>query len=101
MHDKVKTRIAAVLKCSSDHINAQQNVSSLGVDSLMAVELAVLLRRDLGVEVTTVDLLSDQSIARLVDKMLDGLITEEDELLLKLDDMSEKELDEILLEAQN
>ena len=96
VQDKMKAQIATVLKCGVDQIDANQSVSSLGVDSLMAVELSVLLKSELAVDITTVDLLGDLSIARLTDKALENLITEEDELLAQLDDMSEEELDAIL-----
>lgn len=93
---RIAEQIATVLKCPADRVDLQQSVTNLGVDSLMAVELAVLLKKEIGVEVTTVDLLGDQPISRLADQALRDLVTEEDELLEQIDDMSEEELDRIL-----
>jgi phthiocerol/phenolphthiocerol synthesis type-I polyketide synthase C len=77
---RVKEHGARVLGTSASQMNADQPLSELGLDSLMAVELAGGLERDLGQPVSVMQMLSAGSlaaIARLVGKML-GVGAEED-----------------------
>ena len=70
---RVKEHGARVLGTSASQINADQPLSELGLDSLMAVELAGGLERDLGQPVSVMQMLSAGSlaaIARLVGKIL-------------------------------
>jgi phthiocerol/phenolphthiocerol synthesis type-I polyketide synthase C len=70
---RVREHGARVLGTSSSQINIEQPLAELGLDSLMAVELAGGLERDLGQPVSVMQLLSAGSlaaIAELVMKML-------------------------------
>ena len=70
---RVREHGARVLGTASAQINVEQPLAELGLDSLMAVELAGGLERDLGQPVSVMQMLSAGSfaaIAELVMKML-------------------------------
>jgi acyl carrier protein len=70
---RIREHGARVLGTSAAQINVNQPLSDLGLDSLMAVELAGGLERDLGQPVSVMQMLSAGSlaaIAELVMKML-------------------------------
>ena len=78
--NRVREHGARVLGTSSAQINVEQPLSELGLDSLMAVELAGGLERELGQPISVMQMLSAGSlaaIAELVGKML-GMSEEAD-----------------------
>ncbi|MBM3289358.1 MAG: acyl carrier protein, partial [Candidatus Hydrogenedentes bacterium] len=91
-------KISGILKIPADRIDARKNISDLGIDSLVAVELTVALQRSLAVEITTVDLLGKPSVGDLANMILAQLISDEDALLANLDNLSEEDLDKLLQE---
>lgn len=90
--------ISSILRIPANRIGADKLIADLGIDSLVAVELTVALQKELGVELTTVDLLGMPTVRELAALLLSGLISDEDELLARLDDLSEEELDQLLSE---
>jgi len=70
---RIREHGARVLGTTASQVNVDQPLSELGLDSLMAVELASGLERDLGQPVSVMQMLSAGSlaaIAALVFKML-------------------------------
>jgi len=96
IEDRLLQTMSAILKIPANRIDARQNIADLGIDSLVAVELTVALQKQLGVELTTVDLLGKPTVRELAALLLDGLISDEDELLAKIDELSEEDLDKLL-----
>ena len=99
MENLLKEQLAKVLRFPSDKIDVKQSISELGVDSLMTLELSGKLQAEYGIQITSMELLNGPSISQLADQQLEKYITEEDELLSKLDDLTEEELDKLLNET--
>ncbi|MBW4635047.1 MAG: amino acid adenylation domain-containing protein [Iphinoe sp. HA4291-MV1] len=62
--------VARVLKITPSQLNCQQPLSSLGLDSLMAIELQHSIETDLGVILPMTSFLEGDSIAQLVTQVL-------------------------------
>ena len=74
VNERVKEHAARVIGTGAAQIKLDQTLAELGLDSLMAVELAMGLERDLGKPVSVMQLLSGgslASIAELILKLLD------------------------------
>ena len=99
VEDIIVGELARILKFPKSRVDVSASLSSLGVDSLMAVELTQAFQRALGLELTTVDLLNGPSTTDLAKSVLESVVTREDELLAHIDELSEAELD-ALLEAE-
>lgn len=99
IENRLLETMSAILKIPANRIDARKNIADLGIDSLVAVELTVALQKELSVEITTVDLLGKPSVGDLAAMLLAQLITDEDELLANLDELSEEELDKLLATA--
>ncbi|HEY0738300.1 MAG TPA: amino acid adenylation domain-containing protein, partial [Herpetosiphonaceae bacterium] len=69
----LRSQIAAALQVSPEQIGLEQPVSALGIDSLMAVELQHTLETELGVVVSMVSFLQDQTVDQLAASILDTL----------------------------
>ncbi len=63
-------RIAQVLSISPAHLDKQQPISSLGLDSLMAVQLQHAVENELGVNLPMASFLEDSTIAELASVLL-------------------------------
>jgi acyl carrier protein len=96
----VSEEIANILKIPVDQIERTRRVDSLGIDSLIAVELERKLQKRIGVRVASVDFLGGVSIAQLAENFLNLL---EVPVLnaQSVDDMSEAELDAMIEELSN
>lgn len=68
----VKSRVARVLGVSPQRIQDGLSLSKMGLDSLMAVELATMIESDLGVSLPLNTLAADMTVTTLVN----GLLTE-------------------------
>jgi acyl carrier protein len=66
--------IASVLKADSATIPQQRAINQLGIDSLMATEIQLLLDNNLGVNISILELLGDTSIQSLSKKALRSLL---------------------------
>src|SRR6185369_16546869 len=102
---------ARVLQCSPSKVDVQQPVIKLGVDSLMAVELKNRIESDLGLTVPVTALLQGPSLAHLSARLVSQLAAvvavsaapvppstgyNTDELLAKVDDLSDDAVDSLL-----
>ncbi|MFK8017571.1 MAG: SDR family NAD(P)-dependent oxidoreductase [Gammaproteobacteria bacterium] len=67
--DRVVASTARILGMSANQINVQQPLAELGLDSLMAVELATSLERDVGQAIPVMQLLSAESLNAVVDSV--------------------------------
>lgn len=101
--------VARVLGLSASKLNEQQSLNNLGLDSLMLLELKNRIEADLEVSVPMENFLQDPSVAQLATQILDQMklttsIPVED-LLAKVDRLSEEQVDsllhEFLIEANN
>ena len=64
---------AQVLATEEQRVDLNRPLTDMGVDSLMAVELQMALRRDLGVEPALVEMLGGATIRNLVDGLLEQI----------------------------
>lgn len=80
-----------------DRLNAEMTMARVGVDSLIAVELANAVRLETGVDLGALSF-STASIGELADEICDRLEPQEDKLLEQIDEMNEEELDKLLSE---
>ena len=103
---------ANVVDVPVSKIDVQQPLSILGVDSLTAIELKNSIEVDLGITVPVVKLLCGPTIVHLATQMLDqltegcprtpALLTRDPEqLLTKLDQLSDEEVDALLHEMSD
>lgn len=93
---RITEQVSKVLKIPASKIDTQISLNNLGIDSLVAAELTVMLQRALATEFSTVDLLAGSSIEQISLLALEKLISEEDEILANLDDLTEEEIDSLL-----
>ena len=63
--DGLTTKVSKSLDVSKEQIDTRKPLHAYGVDSLVAVELRGWLRRDMGAEVTTFEILGNSSVADL------------------------------------
>ncbi len=115
-------QVARVLGLSASRLDVEQPLSNLGLDSLMAVELKNRIAVDLGVNVPMVKFLQGPSVAQAATQILDQLSAElsassaprasavaqrqeeykngdaNGELLAKLDQLSDEEVNSLLTE---
>lgn len=71
-------QVARVLELPPSKINVQQPVNTIGLDSLMAIQLKNRIEGDLGVNVPVATFLRGASIAQLTSQLLPDLSTETD-----------------------
>ena len=107
----LKEQIARVLRSSPDKIDVHQPLTSLGIDSLMAVELKNRVETEMEVALPVTALLQGPTLAQLAAVLLEQLTEQapaaataptgqesESVLLAKLDELSDEEVDELLQE---
>jgi acyl carrier protein len=68
----VASLIADELETAAEAIPVDRPILDLGVDSLMATEIQLLLSRDLGIGVSVLEILDDLTIRAIVDKALNA-----------------------------
>ena len=71
--DHLAALLSPILYAPAEEIDVDAGLDSLGVDSLMAVELANALRDALGVEIATMTLLRGPSLSEVADDVLTAL----------------------------
>ena len=76
----VRQQLAGILLLDTAQLDMQQSLDQLGMDSLMGVELVTALENDLGVSVPTMALTEAVTPMGLVDRILERLAREEDEV---------------------
>ena len=70
----IREKVASVLKLSSSKLDTEQSLSSLGLDSLLAMELKNWIEEELGVQVPITIFLQEPSIAQFSAQLLDQLV---------------------------
>lgn len=102
-----RQRFAQLLKMDLAAVELDQSLVQLGLDSLMALESARALERELGVEVTAMDFLGGASIAKLAREAHRQLASHLKaaevacaDSLVQLESQGEAELDRLLAELQ-
>ena len=113
VEDFLKEQMARVLRSSPDKIDIHQPLTSLGIDSLMAVELKNRVETDLELKIPVTALLQGPTLSQLATLLLDQLAPQaapgeavlpitgredEAEVLANLDDLSDEEVDTMLQE---
>jgi acyl carrier protein len=112
VEDSLVEQIARVLKCSPDKVDRHQPLNRLGIDSLMAVELKNRVEVDLETTVPVTALLEGPSLSQLAAQLLEQMDAssvppkpgapeteeEHEELLAKLDELSDEEVESMLRE---
>ena len=120
----LREQIARVLRASPDKIDVHQPLTSLGIDSLMAVELKNRVETEMGIALPVTALLQGPTLAQLATVLLEQLTDQAPEpeaatasptpllaelaspagqegeaaLLAKLDELSDEEVDKLLQE---
>ncbi len=94
--------VAHVLHLDRSRLDAHQPLNTLGIDSIMAVELSNKISGSLGVSVSIADLLRGLSIADLVEKLLPELAEDAEvtELLAEAEQLSDQDLEALLSEER-
>jgi NADP-dependent 3-hydroxy acid dehydrogenase YdfG/acyl carrier protein len=67
-------QIANVLRFPADKINIHQGIDKLGIDSLMALELALAFKTEWGITISVEDLIKQSSIAQLSTQILNRIL---------------------------
>lgn len=67
---QLTARFGQIFKMEPSQINVHASIIDLGVDSLIAAEITMALRAELGVEIALIDMLSGPSIASLAERIL-------------------------------
>jgi acyl transferase domain-containing protein len=99
---RLRGHMSAVLRVDPETIDAEEPLTSFGIDSLMAVELKNRVDRDLGLSVPLVHYLDGSGIGRLTQVLLESVGAPapagvaEAELLARLPEMSDAEVDTLL-----
>jgi len=69
----MQEQLSTVLGLEAERIDANQALSSIGLDSLMAVELSCLIEDRLGFKPGTIELMQAPSLAVLADRFIDKI----------------------------
>ena len=69
----LRERVAGVLRIPPDQLHDHQSLNTMGVDSLMAVELRNRLRNELGVEMPLVGFLEGLSVQQVAERVQEKL----------------------------
>ncbi|MFI5782858.1 acyl carrier protein [Nocardia sp. NPDC051570] len=72
VRNAIMTVISEHFAIPRDRIRAEMTFADLDLDSVALVELAVVLKEDLGLDVTDVDFLMEDSIGRLAELLAVG-----------------------------
>ncbi|NPV90609.1 MAG: type I polyketide synthase [Firmicutes bacterium] len=73
MEETLRTILAGVLRTPYSKVLPDQNILLLGMDSIMALELRHLVKSELGLEITTLELLKGPSIRKMAALFLERL----------------------------
>jgi acyl transferase domain-containing protein/acyl carrier protein len=95
VRDRLCRRLSRVMQTPLEKIDVELGLDNMGVDSLMATELAVAVKADLHVELSTVLLMQGPSVTELGHHILKLILVESVEAT-GIDEMSEEELDAFL-----
>lgn len=71
--EKLRAQIAEVVRMSPERIEASQSLTKLGIDSLMGMELATKLNKELGVELSSFEIIKGITLQQLAEKSLEQI----------------------------
>ncbi len=74
----LRDQLAKILKLNPDKIGSKQDLNDLGIDSLMTLEMALLIQDEFGVEMTTMNLLKQSNLSELAENIIDKLFSNMD-----------------------
>jgi acyl carrier protein len=69
----MQEQLSAVLGLKAERIDANRELSALGLDSLMAVELSCLMEDRFGFKPGTIELIQAPSLNALADRFVDKI----------------------------
>ncbi|MEM6822450.1 MAG: SDR family NAD(P)-dependent oxidoreductase [Verrucomicrobiota bacterium] len=69
--NSISEQLGSILKVSPEKISQDANISNLGIDSLMTIELVVVLKKHFGIVLSNQELAQDPSILQLTQWILD------------------------------
>jgi acyl carrier protein len=96
LEQKVLGILSTVLRLSVDKISREKGINLLGIDSLMTVELASLIKKETGIIVSNMELISSPN-SRQISKILYNKIDfGQMKQINEIENMSEKELDALI-----
>lgn len=102
MESMLRETLAVILRIPAEKALPEQSLSSLGVDSLMALELKHAVKDEFGLEISTIEILKGPTISQMSKTFLDMLDlpagSPYGELLAKADELSDKEVEQHLLQ---
>ncbi|MBU1862271.1 MAG: type I polyketide synthase [Candidatus Omnitrophica bacterium] len=92
--------LAKILWSSAANIDIHQSISNIGVDSLMVLELKGVIETGLGLEISAMELLNGPTVAQIAQMLLKKIepqiITIQEELLNKIEELSEDNVNQLL-----
>ena len=77
--DALAAEVAEILRLPAERLGADQSLFDLGMDSLMAVELATALERRFGVTLPSMLISENPSVARIAERLLANMSGQQDE----------------------
>jgi myxalamid-type polyketide synthase MxaE and MxaD len=92
----LRKAVGQVLRCDASHVNQSSVLASLGMDSIMAVELKNSITADLNLSVSLAELFTD-SFSRLVEK-LDAQLQNDERLAAAVAEIEQLSLDEVFVQ---
>jgi acyl transferase domain-containing protein/acyl carrier protein len=95
----VCTLVSRIVRLPADRIDPQLGLDRLGIDSLLAVELAHAIKADSGIDVPTMLIVQGIPISQLAAYIVGQVQVDDDGLLEQVANLSEAELDAILAQS--
>lgn len=100
LQSQIQEVLAQVMRLEASQLAPGQSLNSLGIDSIMAVELKTYIEDNIGVTLSIVDFLQGATLSDLAEKLLAGLELENesrlDDLLGEIESLSEEEVEALL-----
>lgn len=94
--EKLKTIISKMTMLPVERIDVGKNIIELGVDSLMAFELAAAINKEIGVYIPNIGPFSSPNIHSISLQIVEKMAGEEGNLLNSIDSLPESEIDKLI-----
>nr|VFJ58903.1 MAG: polyketide synthase 12 [Candidatus Kentron sp. FW] len=92
--------VSGILQTPEDKIDGNRKLAEMGIDSLMSAELRGTIRKETGIDVSGVDLLNASTPAQLAALLMEKLALpnegDDGDLLSRIDELSEEQVDALL-----
>nr|VFJ74782.1 MAG: polyketide synthase 12 [Candidatus Kentron sp. FW] len=89
--------VSGILRVPMDKIDREKKFGEMGIDSLMSAELRGTIRKETGIDISSVDLLNASTPAQLAGLLVEKLaLPDEGDLLSRIDELSEEQVDALL-----